>query len=67
MQAIKLIAKSLPTAVHEPGNRQGREDMSLASLLARMASPPPELQPFMPSNIPSAKHRTHRTGSVMLF
>jgi alcohol dehydrogenase len=37
MQAIQLIAKSLPTAVHEPGNRQGREDMALASLLAGMA------------------------------
>src|SRR5262252_7215911 len=37
MQAIKLIAKSLPTAVHEPANQQGREDMSLASLLAGMA------------------------------
>jgi alcohol dehydrogenase class IV len=37
MQAIKLIAKSLPTAVHDPTNRQGREDMSLASLLAGMA------------------------------
>ena len=36
-QAIELIARSLPTAVSDPSNRQGREDMALASLLAGMA------------------------------
>lgn len=35
--AIELIARSLRTAVREPSNRQAREDMALASLLAGMA------------------------------
>lgn len=36
-EAIQRIARSLPTAVVEPDNRQAREDMALASLLAGMA------------------------------
>jgi len=36
-QAIELIARSLPTAVSDPSNPQGRHDMALASLLAGMA------------------------------
>src|SRR5262245_58690833 len=36
-QASQLIARSLPKAVAEPSNRQAREDMALASLLAGMA------------------------------
>ena len=36
-QAIELIGRSLPTAVSDPSNQQGRHDMALASLLAGMA------------------------------
>ncbi len=37
LQAIKMIAESLPTAVEEPTNPKGREDMALAQYIAAQA------------------------------
>ncbi|MBP89763.1 MAG: alcohol dehydrogenase [Planctomycetaceae bacterium] len=36
-QAIRLIAKSLAKAVHEPDNKEARDDMALAATLAGIA------------------------------
>jgi alcohol dehydrogenase len=69
MQAIKLIAKSLPTAVHEPTNRQGREDMSLASLLAGMAFSAAGTAAVhaLQYSIGEATHTSHGLGNAVLM
>jgi alcohol dehydrogenase class IV len=69
MQAIKLIAKSLPTAVHEPSNRQGREDMSLASLLAGMAFSAAGTATVhaLQYSVGEATHTSHGLGNAVLM
>jgi alcohol dehydrogenase class IV len=69
MQSIKLIAKSLPTAVHEPTNRQGREDMSLASLLAGMAFSAAGTATVhaLQYSVGEATHTSHGLGNAVLM
>jgi alcohol dehydrogenase len=69
MQAIKLIAKSLPTAVHEPSNQQGREDMSLASLLAGMAFSAAGTATVhaLQYSVGEATHTSHGLGNAVLM
>jgi alcohol dehydrogenase len=69
MQAIKLIAKSLPIAVHDPGNRQGREDMSLASLLAGMAFSAAGTATVhaLQYSVGEATHTSHGLGNAVLM
>ena len=69
MQAIKLIAKSLPTAVNEPGNRQGREDMGLASLLAGMAFSAAGTATVhaLQYSVGEATHTSHGLGNAVLM
>ena len=69
MQAIKLIAKSLPTAVHEPTNRQGREEMSLASLLAGMAFSAAGTAAVhaLQYSVGEATHTSHGHGNAVLM
>ena len=69
MQAIKLIAKSLPTAVNEPGNRQGREDMALASLLAGMAFSAAGTATVhaLQYSVGEATHTSHGLGNAVLM
>jgi alcohol dehydrogenase len=69
MQAIKLIAKALPTAVHDPTNRQGREDMSLASLLAGMAFSAAGTATVhaLQYSVGEATHTSHGLGNAVLM
>jgi len=69
MQAIKLIAKSLPTAVHDPSNRQGREDMALASLLAGMAFSAAGTATVhaLQYSVGEATHTSHGHGNAVLM
>ena len=69
MQAIKLIAKSLPTAVSDPTNRQGREDMSLASLLAGMAFSAAGTATVhaLQYSVGEATHTSHGLGNAVLM
>ena len=68
-QAIELIAKSLPTAVSDPSNRQGREDMSLASLLAGMAFSAAGTATVHALQYPvgEATHTSHGLGNAVLM
>jgi alcohol dehydrogenase len=69
MQAIKLIFKALPTAVNEPTNRQGREDMSLASLLAGMAFSAAGTATVhaLQYSVGEATHTSHGLGNAVLM
>jgi alcohol dehydrogenase class IV len=69
MQAIKLIARSLPTAVSDPANRQGREDMSLASLLAGMAFSAAGTATVhaLQYSVGEATHTSHGLGNAVLM
>lgn len=69
MQAIKLIAKSLPTAVSDPANREGREDMSLASLLAGMAFSAAGTATVhaLQYSVGEATHTSHGLGNAVLM
>src|SRR5262252_5186909 len=69
MQAVKLIAKSLPTAVHEPANQQGREDMSLASLLVGMAFSAAGTATVhaLQYSVGEATHTSHGLGNAVLM
>src|SRR5262245_38121157 len=69
MQAIKLIAKSLPTAVSDPTNRQGREDMALASLLAGMAFSAAGTATVhaLQYSVGEATHTSHGLGNAVLM
>jgi alcohol dehydrogenase len=69
MQAIRLIAKSLPTAVSEPKNRQGREDMALASLLAGMAFSAAGTATVhaLQYSVGEATHTSHGLGNAVLM
>jgi alcohol dehydrogenase class IV len=68
-QAIELIAKSLPTAVSDPSNRQGREDMALASLLAGMAFSAAGTATVHALQYPvgEATHTSHGLGNAVLM
>ena len=68
-QAIQLIAKSLPTAVAEPSNRQAREDMALASLLAGMAFSNAGTAAVHALQYPvgEATHTSHGLGNAVLM
>jgi alcohol dehydrogenase class IV len=69
MQAIKLIAGSLPTAVSDPANRQGREDMALASLLAGMAFSAAGTATVhaLQYSVGEATHTSHGLGNAVLM
>jgi alcohol dehydrogenase len=69
MQAIKLIAKSLPTAVSDPSNREGRENMSLASLLAGMAFSAAGTATVhaLQYSVGEATHTSHGLGNAVLM
>src|SRR5262245_17739033 len=69
MQAIKLIFKALPTAVNDPTNRQGREDMSLASLLAGMAFSAAGTATVhaLQYSVGEATHTSHGLGNAVLM
>jgi alcohol dehydrogenase class IV len=68
-QAIELIAKSLPTAVHDPSNREGREGMALASLLAGMAFSAAGTATVHALQYPvgEATHTSHGLGNAVLM
>ena len=68
-QAIQLIARSLPTAVSDPSNRQGREDMALASLLAGMAFSNAGTAAVHALQYPvgEATHTSHGLGNAVLM
>ncbi len=68
-QAIQLIAKSLPVAVNDPSNRQGREDMALASLLAGMAFSNAGTATVHALQYPvgEATHTSHGLGNAVLM
>jgi alcohol dehydrogenase len=68
-QAIELIARSLPTAVNDPSNRQGREDMALASLLAGMAFSAAGTATVHALQYPvgEATHTSHGLGNAVLM
>jgi len=68
-QAIQLIAKSLPTAVLDPSNRQGREDMALASLLAGMAFSAAGTAAVhaLQYSVGEATHTSHGHGNAVLM
>ena len=68
-QAIPLIAQSLPTAVSDPGNRQGREDMALGSLLAGMAFSAAGTATVHALQYPvgEATHTSHGLGNAVLM
>ncbi|HEX5000696.1 MAG TPA: iron-containing alcohol dehydrogenase [Terriglobia bacterium] len=68
-QAIELIARSLPTAVNDPTNRQGREDMALASLLAGMAFSAAGTATVHALQYPvgEATHTSHGLGNAVLM
>jgi alcohol dehydrogenase len=68
-QAIQLIAQSLPTAVSDPANRQGREDMALASLLAGMAFSAAGTATVhaLQYSVGEATHTSHGLGNAVLM
>jgi alcohol dehydrogenase len=68
-QAIQLIARSLPTAVSDPSNRQGREDMALASLTAGMAFSAAGTATVHALQYPvgEATHTSHGLGNAVLM
>src|SRR5688572_2699753 len=68
-QAIELIARSLPTAVNDPSNRQGREDMALASLLAGMAFSAAGTATVhaLQYSVGEATHTSHGLGNAVLM
>jgi alcohol dehydrogenase len=68
-QAIQLIGRSLPTAVLEPTNRQGREDMAMASLLAGMAFSAAGTATVHALQYPvgEATHTSHGHGNAVLM
>jgi alcohol dehydrogenase class IV len=68
-QAIQLIARSLPTAVSDPSNRPGREDMALASLLAGMAFSNAGTAAVHALQYPvgEATHTSHGLGNAVLM
>jgi alcohol dehydrogenase len=68
-EAITLIAKSLPTAVHDPSNREGREGMALASLLAGMAFSAAGTATVHALQYPvgEATHTSHGLGNAVLM
>jgi alcohol dehydrogenase class IV len=68
-QAIQLIAQSLPTAVSDPTNRQGREDMALGSLLAGMAFSAAGTAAVHALQYPvgEATHTSHGHGNAVLM
>src|SRR5262245_31003767 len=69
MQAIKLIFKALPTAVSDPTNREGREDMSLASLLAGTAFSAAGTATVhaLQYSVGEATHTSHGLGNAVLM
>jgi alcohol dehydrogenase len=68
-QAIQLIAQSLPTAVSDPSNRQGREDMALGSLMAGMAFSAAGTAAVHALQYPvgEATHTSHGHGNAVLM
>jgi alcohol dehydrogenase len=68
-EAITLIAKSLPTAVSDPSNREGREGMALASLLAGMAFSAAGTATVHALQYPvgEATHTSHGLGNAVLM
>src|SRR5499427_1487315 len=68
-QAIQLIAQSLHKAVTEPSNRQAREDMALASLLAGMAFSNAGTAAVHALQYPvgEATHTSHGLGNAVLM
>ena len=68
-QAIKLIHRSLVTAVESPTDRQAREDMALAATLAGMAfsNSGVALVHAMEYPIGGAVHCTHGEGNGLLL
>jgi alcohol dehydrogenase class IV len=68
-EAITLIARSLPTAVHDPSNREGREGMALASLLAGMAFSAAGTATVHALQYPvgEATHTSHGLGNAVLM
>jgi alcohol dehydrogenase len=68
-QAIELIGRSLPTAVSDPANRQGREDMALGSLLAGMAFSAAGTAAVHALQYPvgEATHTSHGLGNAVLM
>ena len=68
-QAIQLIAQSLPTAVSDPSNRQGREDMALGSLMAGMAFSAAGTATVHALQYPvgEATHTSHGHGNAVLM
>jgi alcohol dehydrogenase len=68
-QAIEWIAKCLPTAVHDPSNREGREGMALASLLAGMAFSAAGTATVHALQYPvgEATHTSHGLGNAVLM
>src|SRR5262245_41564264 len=68
-QAIQLIAQALPVAVSDPGNRQGREDMALGSLLAGMAFSAAGTATVHALQYPvgEATHTSHGHGNAVLM
>src|SRR5262249_60740822 len=68
-QAIELIGRSLPTAVNDPTNRQGREDMAQGSLLAGMAFSAAGTAAVHALQYPvgEATHTSHGLGNAVLM
>ena len=68
-EAIRLIARSLPTAVIEPSNRQAREEMALGSLLAGMAFSTAGNAAIHALQYPvgEATHTSHGLGNAVLM
>jgi alcohol dehydrogenase len=68
-QAIGLIAQSLPTAVSDPANREGREGMALGSLLAGMAFSAAGTATVHALQYPvgEATHTSHGLGNAVLM
>jgi alcohol dehydrogenase len=68
-EAITLIAKSLQTAVNDPSNREGREGMALASLLAGMAFSAAGTATVHALQYPvgEATHTSHGLGNAVLM
>jgi alcohol dehydrogenase len=68
-QAIELIARSLPVAYSNPSNREGREEMALASLLAGMAFSAAGTATVHALQYPvgEATHTSHGLGNAVLM
>ncbi len=68
-QAIQLIAGSLAKAVSEPGNKEAREDMALASLSAGMAFSNAGTAAVHALQYPvgEATHTSHGLGNAVLM